>query len=162
MNHFIMKKILLIIYLVCLGCLASAQEPTIQDSVNHHPPIYEHTTHDTLYQVMPTAQVAVPQPAHAQQGITILEPESLVLKAGVENAVRVKLEKVGANNTILKVVNEDACDMRKGNELDTYYLTPKVKEGTVIVRVGYMDFLGAYFKLADLEFTAVSESSKLE
>ena len=55
--------------------------------------------------------------------------------------------------TILKVVNEDASDMRKGSELDTYYLTPKVKEGTVIVRVGYMDFLGAYFKLADLEFT---------
>lgn len=157
-----MKKIPIIIYLVCLGCLASAQEPTIQDSVNHQPSIYEHTTHDTLYQVMPTGQVAVPQPAHAQQDITILEPESMVLRTGVENAVRVKLEKVGANNTILKVVNEDACDMRKGNELDTYYLTPKVKEGTVMVRVGYMDFLGAYFKLADLEFTVVSESSKPE
>ena len=162
MNHFIMKKILLIIYLVCLGCLASAQEPTIQDSLNHQPTVYEHTTHDTLYQVTPTAQVAVPQPAHAQQGITILEPESMVLKTGMENAVRVKLEKVGANNTILKVVNEDACDMRKGSELDTYYLSPKVKDGTVIVRVGYMDFLGAYFKLADLEFTVVSESSKPE
>lgn len=92
----------------------------------------------------------------------ILEPESMVLRTGVENAVRVKLEKVGANNTILKVVNEDACDMRKGSELDTYYLSPKVKEGTVIVRVGYMDYLGAYFKLADLEFTVVSESSKPE
>ena len=162
MNHFIMKKILLIIYLVCLGCLASAQEPTIQDSVNQQPTVYEHTTHDTLYQVTPTAQVSVPKQAHAQQGITILEPESMVLRTGVENVVRVKLEKVGANNTILKVVNEDACDMRKGSELDTYYLSPKVKEGTVIVRVGYMDFLGAYFKLADLEFTVVSESSKPE
>lgn len=60
MNHFIMKKIPIIIYLVCLGCLASAQEPTLQDSLNHQPSIYEHTTHDTLYQVMPTAQVAVP------------------------------------------------------------------------------------------------------
>ena len=157
-----MKKIPLIISLVCLDCMASAQEPTIQDSVNHQPTVYEHTTHDTLYQVTPTAQVSVPQPAHAQQGITILEPESMVLKTGMENAVRVKLEKVGANNTILKVVNEDACDMRKGSELDTYYLSPKVKEGTVIVRVGYMDFLGAYFKLADFEFTVVSESSKPE
>ena len=157
-----MKKIPLIISLVCLGCLASAQEPTIQDSLNHQPTVYEHTTHDTLYQVTPTAQVSVPQPAHAQQGITILEPESMVLKTGMENAVRVKLEKVGANNTILKVVNENACDMRKGSELDTYYLSPKVKEGTVIVRVGYMDFLGAYFKLADLEFTVVSESLKPE
>lgn len=162
MNHFIMKKILLIISLVCLGCLASAQEPTIQDSLNHQPTVYEHTTHDTPYLVTPTAQVSVPQPAHAEQGITILEPESMMLRTGVENAVRVKLEKVGANNTILKVVNEDACDMRKGSELDTYYLTPKVKEGTVMVRVGYMDYLGAYFKLADLEFTVVSESSKLE
>lgn len=162
MKQFIMKKIPFIISLVCLGCLASAQEPTIQDSVNHQQPIYEHTTHDTLYQVTPTAQVAVPQPAHAQQGFTILEPKSMVLKTGMENAVRVKLEKVGANNTILKVVNEDACNMRKGSELDTYYLTPKVKEGAVIVRVGYMDYLGAYFKLADLEFTVVSESSKPE
>ena len=157
-----MKKIPFIISLVCLGRLASAQEPTLQDSLNHQPTVYEHTTHDTLYQVTPTAQVAVPQPAHAEQGITILEPESMVLRTGVENAVRVKLEKVGANNTILKVVNEDACDMRKGSGLDTYYLSPKVKEGTVIVRVGYMDFLGVYFKLADLEFTVVSESSKPE
>ena len=59
-------------------------------------------------------------------------------------------------------MNEDASDMRKGSELDTYYLTPKVKEGTVMVRVGYMDYLGAYFKLADLEFTVVSESSEPE
>ena len=91
MKSFIMKKILLVISLVCLGRLASAQEPTIQDSLNHKPTV-----------------------------------------------------------------------LRKGSELDTYYLTPKVKEGTVIVRVGYMDFLGAYFKLADLEFTVVSESSKPE
>ena len=115
MKHFIMKKILLIISLVCLDCLASAQEPTIQDSVNHQPPIYEHTTHDTLYQVTPTAQVSVPQPAHAQQGITILEPESMVLRTGVENAVRVKLEKVGANNTILKV----AVSQSEGGDRDS-------------------------------------------
>ena len=115
--------------------------------------VYEHTTYDTLYQVPPTAKVAVPQKAHEQQGITVLEPESLVLKAGVENVVRIKLEKVGANNTILKVVNEDVCAMRKGSELGTYYMTPKVKEGTVTVRVGYMDFMGAYFKLADIDFT---------
>lgn len=76
MNHFIMKKILLVISLVCLGCMASAKELTIQDSVNHQPSIYEHTTHDTLYQVMPTAQVAVPQPAHAQQGITSWNPKA--------------------------------------------------------------------------------------
>ena len=37
MKPFIMKKILLVISLVCLGRLASAQEPTIQDSVNHQP-----------------------------------------------------------------------------------------------------------------------------
>jgi len=65
MKPFIMKKILLVISLICLGCMVSAQEPTLQDSLNHQLSIYEHTTHDTLYQVMPTAQVAVPQPAHA-------------------------------------------------------------------------------------------------
>lgn len=148
-----MKKLLFVISFVCLGLQVLAQEPITQDSVKQQPRVYEHTTYDTLYQVPPTAQVAVPQKAHEQQGITVLEPESLVLKAGVENVVRIKLEKVGANNTILKVVNEDVCAMRKGSELGTYYMTPKVKEGTVTVRVGYMDFMGAYFKLADIDFT---------
>lgn len=157
-----MKKIILVISFISLFVRALAQEPVMQDSINQQPLIYEHTTSDTLYQVPPTAQVAVPQSTHAQQGITILEPVSMVLKSGAENTLRTKLEKVGANNTILKVVNEDVCDMRKGSDLDTYYLTPKVNEGTVIVRVGYMDFVGAYFKLADVEFTIVSESSKPE
>ena len=157
-----MKKILFAISFICLGVLAFAQEPVKQDSVNQQPIIYEHTTYDTVYQVPPTAQVSVPQQAQEHQGITVLEPENMVLKAGVENTVRIKLEKVGANNTILKVVNEDVCDMRKGGELGTYYMTPKVDEGTVLVRVGYMDFAGAYFKLADLEFTIVSDSSKPE
>lgn len=148
-----MKKLLFVISFVCLGLQVLAQEPITQDSVKQQPMVYEHTTYDTLYQVPPTAQVAVPQKAHEQQGITVLEPESLVLKADVENVVRIKLEKVGANNTILKVVNEDVCAMRKGSELGTYYMTPKVKEGTVTVRVGYMDFMGAYFKLADIDFT---------
>ncbi len=141
-NSYIMKKLLLFVSIVCLGMSVMAQEPITQDS---------------LYQVQPTAQVAVPQKAQEQQGITVLEPETMVLKAGVENVVRIKLEKVGANNTILKVVNEEACAMRKGGELGTYYMTPKVKEGTVTVRVGYMDFMGAYFKLADIDFTISEE-----
>ena len=152
-----MKKLLLFVSIISLGTCALAQEPITQDSVNKQPTVYEHTTYDTLYQVPPTAQVAVPQKAYEQQGITVLEPESMVLKAGVENTVRIKLEKVGANNTILKVVNEDVCAMRKGSELGTYYMTPKVKEGTVTVRVGYMDFMGAYFKLADIDFIVTSD-----
>ena len=151
-----MKKILFAISFLCLGLQVLAQDPMVQDSVKRQPTIYEHTAYDTLYQVQPTAQVAIPQSAQAQQNITVLEPETMVLKAGVENVVRLKLEKVGVNNMILKVVNEDVCAMRKGSELGTYYMTPKVKEGTVMVRVGYMDFMGAYFKLADLEF-AISE-----
>ena len=151
-----MKKLLLFVSIVCLGAYAIAQEPITKDSVNNQSTIFEHTTYDTLYQVPPTAQVAIPKQAQ-QQGITVLEPESMVLKAGVENTVRIKLETVGANNTILKVVNEDACSMRKGGELGTYYMTPKVKEGTVTVRVGYMDFMGAYYKLADLDFTISEE-----
>ena len=89
--------------------------------------------------------------------MTVLEPENMVLKAGVENTVRVKLEKTGVNNMILKVVDENLCSMRKGQELGTYHFTPKVKEGTIVIRVGYMDFMGAYFKLADLTFTVVEE-----
>ena len=152
-----MKKLLFAISFLCLGLQLMAQEPVMRDSVSQQPQVFEHTTYDTLYQVPPTAQVSVPQKAHEQQGITVLEPESMVLKAGVENVVRIKLEKVGANNTILKVVNEDVCAMRKGGELGTYYMTPKVKEGTVTVRVGYMDFMGAYYKLADIDFTISSE-----
>ena len=152
-----MKKILFVISFICLGMQAFAQEPVTQDSVNQQPIIYEHTTYDTLYQVPPTAQVAVPEQSKDQQAITVLEPENMVLKAGVENTVRIKLEKVGVNNLILKVVNEDVCDMRKGGELGTYYMTPKVNEGTVSVRVGYMDFMGAYFKLADIEFKISEE-----
>ena len=151
-----MKKLLFVISFLCLSLQLMAQEPVKQDSVSQQPQAFEHTTYDTLYQVPPTAQVAVPQKAQ-EQGITVLEPESMVLKAGVENVVRIKLEKVGANNTILKVVNEDVCAMRKGGELGTYYMTPKVKEGTVTVRVGYMDFMGAYYKLADLDFTISAE-----
>lgn len=153
-----MKKLLLAISFGCLCIPLLAQEPVVKDSLGQEQPqVYEHTTYDTLYQVPPTAQVAVPEKAHEQQGITVVEPESMTLKAGVENVVRIKLEKVGANNTILKVVNEELCDMRKGDELGTYYMTPKANEGTVTVRVGYMDFMGAYFKLADLEFAIVSE-----
>ena len=152
-----MKKILFVISCICLSMQAFTQEPVTQDSVNQQPIIYEHTTYDTLYQVPPTAQVAVPEQSKDQQAITVLEPENMVLKAGVENTVRIKLEKVGVNNLILKVVNEDVCDMRKGGELGTYYMTPKVNEGTVSVRVGYMDFMGAYFKLADIEFKISEE-----
>jgi hypothetical protein len=137
-----MKKLILIISIVCLGYQAWAQEPK---------------TVDSLYQVQPTSQVAIPQQAQNTQGVTVLEPENMVLKAGVENKVIVKLEKTGVNNMILKVVDEELCSMRKGQELGTYYFTPKVKEGNVMIRVGYMDFMGAYFKLADLTFTVVDE-----
>ena len=123
-----MKKILFVISFIYLGIQAFAQEPVTQDSVKQQSIIYEHTTYDTVYQVPPTAQVSDPQQAQEHQGITVLEPENMVLKAGVENTVRIKLEKVGANNTILKVVNEDVCGMRKGGELGTYYMTPKVNE----------------------------------
>ena len=137
-----MKKLILIISIVCLGYQAWVQEPK---------------TVDSLYQVQPTSQVAIPQQAQNTQGVTVLEPENMVLKAGVENKVIVKLEKTGVNNMILKVVDEELCSMRKGQELGTYYFTPKVKEGNVMIRVGYMDFMGAYFKLADLTFTVVDE-----
>ncbi|MBR3413758.1 MAG: hypothetical protein IKG81_13840 [Bacteroidales bacterium] len=136
-----MKHLILVIITLGLSFAAMAQQPaTNSDTTGHEK------------QEMPTGKIAVPQKAEQSSPITVLAPETMVLKAGEENEVRIKIEKVGVNNMILKVVNEDACDMRKGSELGTYYMTPKVKEGTVTVRVGYMDFMGAYFKLADLEF----------
>ena len=137
-----MKYLLSIISLLGISLAVMAQEPITQDS---------------LYQVQPTAQVAIPQSAQINSDITVLEPASLELKYGVENEVRVKIEKVGVNNMILKVVNEEMCAMRKGSELGVYYMTPKEKAGTVQVRVGYMDFMGAYYKLADIDFTITGE-----
>lgn len=136
-----MKHLILITIVLGLSFSVMAQQPTTNSDTTGHEK-----------QEMPTGKIAVPQNAEMSSPITVLAPESMVLKAGVENEVRIKIEKVGVNNMILKVVNEDACDMRKGSELGTYYMTPKVNEGTVTVRVGYMDFMGAYFKLADLEF----------
>ena len=136
-----MKYLILITIALGLSFSVMAQQPTTNSDTTGHEK-----------QEMPTGKIAVPQKAEMSSPITVLAPEDMVLKAGVENEVRIKIEKVGVNNMILKVVNEDVCDMRKGSELGTYYMTPKVKEGTVTVRVGYMDFMGAYFKLADLEF----------
>lgn len=136
-----MKHLILVIITLGLSFTVMAQQPTTNSDTTGHEK-----------QEMPVGKIAVPQKAEQLSPITVLAPESMVLKAGEENEVRIKIEKVGVNNMILKVVNEEACDMRKGSELGTYYMTPKVKEGTVTVRVGYMDFMGAYFKLADLEF----------
>ena len=136
-----MKHLILITIVLGLSFSVMAQQPTTNSDTTGHEK-----------QEMPVGKIAVPQKAEQSSPITVLAPETMELKAGEENEVRIKIEKVGVNNMILKVVNEDACDMRKGSELGTYYMTPKVKEGTVTVRVGYMDFMGAYFKLADLEF----------
>lgn len=136
-----MKHLILVIITLGLSFTAMAQQPTTNSDTTGHEK-----------QEMPSGKIAVPQKAEQSSPITVLAPESMVLKAGEENEVRIRIEKVGVNNMILKVVNEESCDMRKGSELGTYYMTPKVNEGTVTVRVGYMDFMGAYFKLADLEF----------
>ena len=136
-----MKHLLLVVITLSLSLAAMAQTPATKSDTTGHEK-----------QELSSGKIVVPQKSEMQSPITVLAPEDMVLKAGEENEVRIKIEKVGVNNMILKVVNEEVCTMRKGDELGTYYMTPKVKEGTVTVRVGYMDFMGAYFKLADLEF----------
>jgi len=140
-----MKKLVFVFLMIGLSVSAMAQQPTTSDTTGHEK------------SEVPTGMVAMPQASQNVSAVTVLEPESMVLKYGVENTVKVKIEKTKVQNMILKVVNEEACSMRKGSELGTYYLTPKVKEGKVMVRVGEMDFMGAYYKIADLEFTIGEE-----
>mgnify|MGYP003303086292 CR=1 FL=1 len=136
-----MKKLVLITLLICSAAVVMAQQPATQDSVDKTAP----------------TKVAIPQSAQTNSAIHVLEPENMVLKAGVENLVRITVDKVSVSNMILKVVNEDVCAMRKGDELGTYFFTPKAKEGVVTVRVGSMDFMGAYYKAGDIEFTISAE-----
>lgn len=132
-----MKKIILVALMLCSAAIVMAQQPE---------------TKDTASKAQPT-KLALPQAAQTNSAIHVIEPENMVLKVGVENIVRIAIDKVATSNIILKVINEDVCAMRKGDELGTYIFTPKAKEGVVNVRVGSMDFLGAYLKVGDIEFT---------
>lgn len=136
-----MKYLVFVLLVLGLTKTAMAQQPTTAD-----------TTGQEEHVMTVEKNKALSQKTEQQSAVTVIEPESMVLKAGVENEVRLQVKGVSVGNMILKVVNEESCNMRKGGEAGAYYFTPKVEEGVVIVRVGAMDFMGAFYKLADIEF----------
>lgn len=86
-----------------------------------------------------------------------ITPADAYLKPGVDNLVKFTVEGVKDNQTLVKVVTEDLCSGRKGEQFGEYILTPKAKEGKVVVRVGYMDFMGAFLKVGEVTFTIGEE-----
>lgn len=74
-----------------------------------------------------------------------------VIQYGKDNVVKISVDKIQDKQLIVKVVSEDLCDFRKGSTFGEYVFTPKAREGEVTVRVGYMDVLGAYQNLGNIQ-----------
>lgn len=73
-----------------------------------------------------------------------ITPEDMVLTPGKDNNVHFAVDGVSPNQIIVKVVSENLCKGRKGEQFGDYILTPTASEGEVVVRVGSMDFMGAF------------------
>lgn len=134
----VMKQLLFFSILAFMGLCAMAQEPAISGQTK--------VTYTTISS--PTKPEMDPR-IH-------VTPDSLKIVAGVENKIQFTVDGVESKQLIVKVVTEDLCQMRKGEEFGQYYFTPKAKEGTIIIRVGAMDFMGAYMRIGDVQF-AITE-----
>jgi len=132
-----MKKFLLFTLTASLGLFAMAQQPTVKAQGQ--------VKGDT--KVTFTSSSA-PNKQDNKDRIHISEN---VLKYGQENVIKFSVDKIQDKQLIVKVVSEDLCAFRKGEKFGEYVFTPKVQRGTVKVRVGYMDVLGAYQNLGNVE-----------
>ena len=72
--------------------------------------------------------------------------------------IKFSVDKIQDKQLIVKVVSEDLCNFRKGENFGEYVFTPKAEKGTVTVRVGYMDVLGAYQNLGNVELYIGSQT----
>lgn len=79
-----------------------------------------------------------------------ITPEDMVLTPGKDNNVHFAVDGVSPNQIIVKVVSENLCKGRKGEQFGDYILTPTASEGEVVVRVGSMDFMGAFVRHGDV------------
>lgn len=86
--------------------------------------------------------------------IKVLPHRQLV--AGQGNVVKFSVENIRDNQLIVKPLSEEVCAFRRGEQAGEYVFTPKVASGTVVVRVGHMDMLGAYMNIGNVELTIVA------
>ena len=67
-----------------------------------------------------------------------------------------------SNYLIIKPLNDSTCTLRHDRDAGVYIITPIIPEGVITLRVGYMDFLGAYKRVDEIDFTVVAEQPKQE
>ena len=67
-----------------------------------------------------------------------------------------------SNYLIIKPLNDSTCTLRHDRDAGVYIITPVIPEGVITLRVGYMDFLGAYKRVDEIDFTVVAEQPKQE
>ncbi|MCQ2295626.1 MAG: hypothetical protein MJZ67_08225 [Bacteroidales bacterium] len=106
--------------------------------------------------------MAAPANTSNQNDKIHVEPADMHLMPGQDNKVLFTVDGVKSNQLIVKVVSEDLCQGRKGSQFGEYILTPKANEGEVVVRIGQMDFLGAYQKIGEVTFTIGEASAPAE
>lgn len=131
-----MKKVLFIAMMLGMGLCAMAQQPTISGEAK--------VTYST-------ESGMGAKPNHNEK--IHVTPDTYMLKPGADNLVKFTVDGVKDNQILVKVVTEPLCNGRKGEQFGEYILTPKANEGKVVVRVGYMDFMGAFLKVGEVEFT---------
>lgn len=136
-----MKKLLFLFVFASLSAWAFAQQP------------------ETTTAKSQTTQSKTDQ---SESPVTILEPASKTLVYNVENTVKVSIKGVNANYLIIKPLDDSTCTLRHDRDAGVYIITPVIPEGVITLRVGYMDFLGAYKRVDEIDFTVVAEQPKQE
>lgn len=89
--------------------------------------------------------------------IKILEPENMMLKSGVENVIKITIDGVESKQMVVKNTDDNIATSKRGEEFGSYIVTPIAKEGTVHLRIGYMDFMGCFVHVGDVDFTITAE-----
>jgi hypothetical protein len=139
-----MKKILLLALTVSFGLMAMAQQPAAKKDVK--------VKGDTKV-TFSSSSAPLQQERNGRIHVSSYE-----LKYGQDNVIKFSVDKIQDKQLIVKVVSEDLCSFRKGENFGEYVFTPKAEKGTVTVRVGYMDVLGAYQNLGNVELYIGSQT----
>lgn len=137
-----MKKVLFLSALLGIGFIAMAQQPTTQS-----------TTNKDAFPISGETKVTFSSSSSPfkQDNNDRIHISQRHLVYGQDNVIKFSVDKIQDKQLIVKVVSEENCAFRKGDKFGEYIFTPKAKEGEVVVRVGYMDMLGAYQNLGNVQ-----------
>ena len=125
-----MKKIVFVMLMLAASIAAMAQQPTIE--------------------VAASGKITADK---QDSRIKVVHPINMALEPNAENQVKIDVDGVDPKQLIVKTVNDSVATSKRGAEFGDYIITPKIDQGIVKVRVGIMDFLGAYKHIGDIEFT---------